>query len=278
MSVLSALGKITGVSKVKNASDKMKLAKNIQKINMDRFEEQKEITCKKLNEMGMRELEILQKFETFSDTIERIQKRPEFKGYKASNIDLSQFDIEELKKISSGAGAFLEKMSNTAVEMAAGGAATLGVATVILGGPVFGTMTVNSLGDLLSYTADRMWKQTVDLEKKLDEACVYLKEIYKTAKKLDDSLIIVNASYKRHFEKLRKIVWGKGKKEWSEFTDEEKMITQNTILLAQLLFELCKVKLLLKDEVLEQDLINDEVVDKVTQETGDILRSKKLYI
>ena len=61
MEVLSVLGKVTG--------GKMKQAKNIQKLNVDRFEEQKRVTCKKLNEIEMRELEILQKLETFSDTI-----------------------------------------------------------------------------------------------------------------------------------------------------------------------------------------------------------------
>ena len=88
MEVLSVLGKVTGVSKVKDAGGKMKQAKNIQKVNVDRFEEQKRVTCKKLNEIEMRKLEILQKFETFSDAIERIQKRPEFKGHKSDNIDL----------------------------------------------------------------------------------------------------------------------------------------------------------------------------------------------
>lgn len=112
MEVLSVLGKVTGVSKVKDASGKMKRAINIQKVNVDRFEEQKRVTCKKLNEIEMRKLEILQKFETFSDTIERIQKRPEFKGYKSDNIDLSQFDMEELRRVSSKAstlsGQFLK--------------------------------------------------------------------------------------------------------------------------------------------------------------------------
>ncbi len=145
-------------------------------------------------------------------------------------------------------------------------------------GPIAAVSSIVSLGEVLSYLADKTWKQTVELEKKLDEACVYLKELYKAAKKLDDSLIVVNASYKRHFEKLRKIVWGKGKKDWDDFDDEEKLITQNTILLAQLLFELCKVKLILKDEVSEYDLVNDDVIDKVTQETDNILRTKKLYI
>ena len=44
MEVLSVLGKVTGVSKVKDASGKMKRAINIQKVNVDRFEEQKRIT------------------------------------------------------------------------------------------------------------------------------------------------------------------------------------------------------------------------------------------
>lgn len=275
MEVLSVIGKVTGVSKVKDASGKMKRAINIQKVNVDRFEEQKRITCKKLNEIEMRELEILQKFETFSDTIERIQKRPEFKGYKSDNIDLSQFDMEELRRVSSKASVYLEKVADTATGITSGAALVIG-GTVL--GPIAAVSSIVSLGEVLSYLADKTWKQTVELEKKLDEACVYLKELYKAAKKLDDSLIIVNASYKRHFEKLRKIVWGKGKKDWDDFDDEEKLITQNTILLAQLLFELCKVKLILKDEVSEYDFVNDDVIDKVTKETDNILRTKKLYI
>lgn len=71
MEVLSVLGKVTGVSKVKDAGGKMKQAKNIQKVNVDRFEEQKRVTCKKLNEIEMRKLEILQKFETFAGCARR---------------------------------------------------------------------------------------------------------------------------------------------------------------------------------------------------------------
>ena len=120
MEVLPVLGKVTSVSKVKDAGGKMKQAKNIQKVNVDRFEEQKRVTCKKLNEIEMRELEILQKFETFFDTIERIQKGPEFKGYKSDNIDLSQFDMEELKRVSSKASVYLEKIADTAIGITSG--------------------------------------------------------------------------------------------------------------------------------------------------------------
>ena len=51
---------------------------------------------------------------------ERIQKRPEFKGYKSDNIYLSQFDMEELKRVSSKASVYLEKIADTAIGIISG--------------------------------------------------------------------------------------------------------------------------------------------------------------
>lgn len=76
-------------------------------------------------------LKFLKSFERFSDIIERIQNRPEFKGYKKENINLPEYNPEELQKAYVGAGVLLGAFGGatlgTAGGLAAAGATTAAV-------------------------------------------------------------------------------------------------------------------------------------------------------
>jgi hypothetical protein len=56
-----------------------------------------------MDAVGKQELEILSSFNEFSNIIEKIQGRPEFKEYKQDGVDLPNYEAEELKKVSAGA-------------------------------------------------------------------------------------------------------------------------------------------------------------------------------
>lgn len=119
---------IRGGMKMKDANDTMKSAQEKQKKAVARFEDYNQKATSAMDKLGERELGILVSFEHFSDLIERIQGRPEFKKYSRNGIDLPEYKAEELKKVSAGAGVLLGGISG-AVAGTAGGFAAAGATT-----------------------------------------------------------------------------------------------------------------------------------------------------
>lgn len=119
---------ISGVSKMKEANDTMKSADSRHKRNQERFDTTSNATNKVMDELGALELEILRSFDDFSNTIEKIQNRPQFKEYTKDGVKLPRYDKETLKKVSVGAGVLLGGLGGAAVGTA-GGFAAAGAAT-----------------------------------------------------------------------------------------------------------------------------------------------------
>ncbi len=126
--------------------------------------------------------------------------------------------------------------------------ATLGVG-LLIGGVIF-----NATGSSLSNKADKAWDIMKNNEKIINEITEYLNVLYENAEKFKASLVSVNRIYRKNLKDLRDIVELKGKRDWNEFTREEKLITENTVLLVQLLYSMCKVQLVLKSS--EKENIN----------------------
>ena len=114
---------IHGAVKMKDAKDTMKLAKDQHDKNLARFEATNKITTQIMDELGKTELHVLRSFEAFSDTIERIQNRPEFKAYTKNNVQLPKYEKEKLKEVSVGAGVLLGGLGGAAAGTAGGFAA-----------------------------------------------------------------------------------------------------------------------------------------------------------
>lgn len=321
---------VKGASKMKDANDTMKRAETRHKSNIEKFENKNKLTCSKMDEVGTRELTILKSFQQFADVVERIQGRPEFRGYRKNDVELPKYDAEELKEVSVGAGVLLGGVTGAAVGTAGGFAAAgattaavmaLGTAStgtaisslsgvaatnatlaaigggslaaggggMALGSTILGASTLgvgllvggvifNIVGGSLSDKADDAWAQMLKAENEINEICGYLNELYTAASKFNNSLITVNACYQRHFEKLKRIVIGKGKILWNDFTEEEKIITENTALLVGLLFKMCKTKLVFKDEVTDSNIVNEYAINKTMQDAKTFLTDKGLYI
>lgn len=306
---------VSGGLKMKEAKDTVEAANYRHEKNVKRFEEQSEITNQSMDKLGKTELDILAGFEQFSDVLEKIQNRPQFKEYNKEGIKLPKYDKEKLKEVSVGAGVLLGGAGGAAVGtlggFAAAGATTtavmaLGTAStgtaistlsgvaatnatlaalgggslavggggMALGSAVLGAATLgvgllvggvifNATGSSLSDKADEAWSQMKKAEKKIDEICEYLKELESTSVKYKKSILSVENIYKKHFEKLRKIVETDQKTDWKLFTGTEKLLTQNTVLLVSLLFNMCKVKVVIKAENEEEmNQINHEEIEK----------------
>ncbi|MDD6488440.1 MAG: hypothetical protein PUG48_01305 [Clostridia bacterium] len=125
---------IHGGVKMKEANDKMKSAEEKQKRNTEKFEKQQEITYKSMDLLGKLELKILKSFSEFSNTIEKIQNRPQFKNFSKEGEELPTYDKTELEDVSIGAGILLGGLSGAALGVAGGfaaaGATTAAVAAL----------------------------------------------------------------------------------------------------------------------------------------------------
>ena len=322
LGVGAAIAGITGVGsgihgavKMKEASDTMKMAENRHKKCKERFQSQSDATNKRMDELGELELNILKEFEEFSDTIEKIQNRPQFKEYIKDGVTLPKYDKETLKNVAVGAGVLLGGLggaaAGTAGGFAAAGAATsavmaLGTAstgtaiaslsgvaatnatlaalgggalaaggggmalgTTILGattlgvGLLVGGVIFNVTGGKLSDKADEARSQVMKEEKTVNEVCNYLSDLDDVAAGYINELRIVYDKFLESFNYVSYVVNKLHRTDWNDFTEEEKIATQNTVLLVGLLYKMCQVSLVKKAEN-EKDMntINKQEIEE----------------
>ena len=122
------------------------------------------------------------------------------------------------------------------------GAATLGVGFLV-GGIIF-----NATGKSMSNKATQALREAVKNEEIIDEICEYLDELRNLALKYTESLNVVQQLYEKYFLKLDAIVNINNKNELELFTEQEKLATENTVLLVGLLYKMCKVNLVIKSD------------------------------
>lgn len=312
-----------GASKMKDASDTIEAAENRHKSNTAKFEMISEMTSKKMDELGTLELTILKEFDMFSNTIEKIQNRPQFQKYQRTDITLPKYDKEELEKVSIGAGVILGALGGAALGTAGGFAAagattsavtTFGTAstgTVISalkgeaakkavlaalgggsikvggGGIALGTkiLSTTSLGlglmvggilfslkgESMSEKADATYEEMKKAEKTIETICTYLSELQDTAEEYIESLKQIKNLYYKWFAWLSFTVNQGNKTDWNLFTKEEKIATENTVLLVGLLYKMCQVNIVEKAKnENEMNKINKTEIEKTMNNAKQI--------
>ena len=86
------------------------------------------------------------------------------------------------------------------------------------------------------------------------------------------SLQTVHKAYSDTFDKVVHAVYSLNKVDWNDFTGEERLATQNAVLLVGLLRKMCKVSLLKKAENTdEMGAVNHEEVDLSIQESCQVM-------
>lgn len=151
---------IHGGIQLKNANDIRNEADIRNKRNNEMIKTQMENTNIAMDELGKLELEILEGFKKFSDTIEKIQNRPEFEEYSKDNVELPKYNRRELENVSTGAGVLVGALGGAAVGTAGGfaaagatsaavaalGTASTGTAISSLSGAAAANATLAALG------------------------------------------------------------------------------------------------------------------------------------
>lgn len=317
---------IQGGMKMKKANDTMKEADKRHQENIAKFERKNKSTTYTMDALGKTELSILSTFQTFSDLIESIKNRPEFKDISVGDVHLPKYSAEEIDKASVGAavligglsgaaagtaGGFAAAGATTAAVMAIGTASTgtaiaslsgiaatnatlaalgggaiaaggggMALGSAILGGATLGVgllvggIIFNITGSGLNGKADKAWEQMMEAESTINKICAYLENLKYCAAGYLDSISKVNNVYNNHLSKLIDIVRAQGKSDWNEFSVTEKLVTQNTVLLVQLLYQMCKVQLVLKSNSSDgMNRINYNSVDKTIINATTILNN-----
>ncbi len=282
---------IHGAAKMKDANDTMQSAKYMHEQNIQKFEEQNKITTESMDALGTKELEILKSFKTFSDAFEKLQNKPKFKKLNINGVKLPVYSPEQLKKVSVEAGAALGGLggaaaastaagvvggavSNATLAALGGGSLAAGGGGMALGSAVLGASTLgigllvggvifNITGSKLSDKADEAWSQMEKAQEKIEKICEYLQNLKSISEEYLEALTRVEKIYNRHLRKLQDIVNVQRKTDWNILTQNEQMTVENTVLLVSLLYNMCKVQLVLKsDNEDEMNEINTEEVHK----------------
>lgn len=317
---------IHGGMKMKGANDTMKMAEAKQKYAVERFEERNTATIELMDALGKQELEILKSFDVFSGLVEKIQGCPEFRMYSREGVNLPEYEAEELKKVSAGAGVLLGGMGGAAAGTAGGFAAAGATASAVMalgtastgtaistlsgvaatnatlaalgggsiaaggGGMALGSAVLsgatlgvgllvggvifNVAGSKLSEKADEAFEQAKRTEREVNRIVTHFDELCNAARNFKDSLSKVESQYRRGLSTLEHVIVFSEKTEWSEFTEKEKRMTENTVLLVGLLYKMCKVNLVIKSEQ-ENALnsVNKSEVNEVVSDAKEILNS-----
>lgn len=318
-----------GAIKMKQANDSMKRLQTRHQRAIQTLEEKTSHTNKIMDDLGKRELEILKSFEEFSAIWEKIQNKPDFKSFINEKINLPDFNPDELKKVSVGAGVLLGGLGGAALGTAGGfaaagattaavmalgtastgtaiaslsgaaatnatlaalgggalaaggggialgttvlGAATLGVG-LLVGGVIF-----NLVGNSISSKVTDAEAQVAETEQQVFKIKEYLSELCTYAQKFNSCLEKTEGIYRKHLNGLDYVVNFSDKTDWNTFTEQEKLLAQNTVLLVGFLHYLCKTKLVLPASNKEQmNQVNKSGVDRAVSHTDLFLKEHNL--
>lgn len=143
------------------------------------------------------------------------------------------------------------------------GGATLGVG-LLVGGIIFGIT-----GGKLSDKADEALSQARKTEETVAKICGYLYELQDYANKYLVSLNRVNMFYLQKLDHFEVLV--NKKQDWRDFSDSEKFLTENLVLLVGLLNKMCKVQIVLKSDNNDLNKVNKNGVDSAIKDADDVL-------
>ena len=138
---------------------------------------------------------------------------------------------------------------------------------MLIGGIIF-----NIAGAKISDQADELYSQAAKTEKEVEKIVAYLEELHKASMIFKRALTDTEKQYRKHLNMLKYIVDYSEKTNWKNFSEKEKKVTENTILLVGLLYKMCRVNLVCKGKS-ESDIneINYAEIDKIVSDATGIL-------
>lgn len=109
---------------------------------------------------------------------------------------------------------------------------------VLVGGIIF-----NATGKKLSAKADEAERQVLEAEDNINEICAYLRELSYISERYFKTLTDVRRVYKKNLLKCRYMMQEERYRNWSEISENDRLIIKNTTMLVGLLYKMCGVSL-----------------------------------
>lgn len=149
------------------------------------------------------------------------------------------------------------------------GASTLGVG-LLVGGIIFSLS-----GSSISDKADKAHQQMLENEKKVNTICKYLDELHTAASSYLNSFRKVIKIYDSYLSRMRHIIEVKysNNPNWNILSYDEKKTIENTVLLVGVIYNMCKVKLVVSDGSKDINRVNNVEINKATNMAKDTLES-----
>lgn len=147
------------------------------------------------------------------------------------------------------------------------GAASLGVG-LLVGGVIF-----RLTGSNISGKADKAWNQMISNEQRINDICNYLFDLQNTAKSYNTTLMRLRSLYLEQLNKMRNIVDSYNEKtvNWYNLSSEEQLVIENMVLIVGVLYNMCKVQLVLKSDDSDQNVINEKEINKAKKNANKVL-------
>ena len=225
-----------------------------------------------MEKLGDLQIEIIGTFDSFVDAIGKILQRPEGLKNKLSRVTLPDFKPEDLKTLS----------NNLQMALAGGAVAGTGVAVAALGvnalalgpGALVGGVVLCVKGVSLSKKASKNMREAVQIKKDVEKICDYHSQLRGSAGMLYQSMLEVRQQYIPHLSALKTLV--SQKTDYKEYTKEERLLVQNSILLVSLMYDMCKAALVQKAENENcVETVNEKEVKRIVESTKLSLRKIK---
>ncbi len=129
-------------------------------------------------------------------------------------------------------------------------------------------------GSSLSSKAKEAWSQMKNAQEEILKICTYLEELGRTAVEFENSISTVGKIYYSHLNVVSHIVDVYKKRDWNLFSAEEKLTTENTVLMVNLLYNMCKVQVVLASgNSTEPNRINEVEINKSMNDANTILKN-----
>lgn len=144
-------------------------------------------------------------------------------------------------------------------------AASLGVGVMVAG------IAFNYSGTTMSKKANEAWEQIVQETDEVDKVCTFLQELFELSQKYYDAIYKLEKVYRKQLRKFLHLVMDKKKCDWKVYSETEKMLVENTVLLVSLMFGMCNVQLTIVDEITEGRLINSIEVEQMISKSEEVL-------
>ena len=257
---------VKGGMKMKEANDSIKAAEARNQKNLDQLKQRREATQQSLESLVRSEKEIERSFGEFAKVFEKIHNPPKFYDIKKENFKIPECDLSNLKDTSIAAEALIGIGVGHLVSsggMALGSAflagATAGISLLAEG------IAFSITGSKLEDKAKEITQKVDKAEKQIDKIIYFLQDLKSTAIDYRQILLRVDANYEEHLRRLKILV--NQKCDYALYTIEEQKLLQNTWLLVGLLYEMCKVKLVIPGNSNDDigTVNNSEVWEKKTK-------------